>query len=96
MVPNIYGMTQFADGGIMTTKPYISGSNYLLKMGDWDKGEWTHIWDGLFWRFMHIHRDFFLTNPRLGMLVKTFDKMPAEKRKAHLEKAEEFLKNLGR
>ncbi len=95
MVPNVYGMTQFADGGLMTTKPYISGSNYLLKMGDWDKGEWTQIWDGLFWRFMHIHRDFFLTNPRLGMLVKTFDKMPAEKRKAHLEKADEFLKNLG-
>lgn len=96
MVPNVYGMTQFADGGMMTTKPYISGSNYLLKMGDWDKGEWTHIWDSLFWRFMHVHRDFFLTNPRLGMLVKTFDKMPAEKRKAHLEKAEEFLKSLGR
>ncbi len=33
MVPNVYGMTQFADGGLMTTKPYISGSNYLIKMG---------------------------------------------------------------
>ena len=94
MVPNVYGMTQFADGGLMTTKPYISGSNYLLKMGDWDKGEWTQIWDGLFWRFMHVHRDFFLTNPRLGMLVKTFDKMPVEKRRIHLKNAEEFLKTL--
>ncbi|WP_432329038.1 hypothetical protein ACRQ5D_11885 [Mucilaginibacter sp. P25] len=37
MVPNTYGMTQFADGGLMMTKPYISGSNYLLKMGDWKK-----------------------------------------------------------
>jgi deoxyribodipyrimidine photolyase-related protein len=94
MVPNVYGMTQFADGGLMTTKPYISGSNYLLKMGDWKKGPWQEIWDGLFWRFMHVHRDFFLQNPRLGMLVKTFDKMPEEKRKQHLKNAENFLKKL--
>ncbi len=59
MVPNTYGMTQFADGGLMMTKPYISGSNYLIKMGDYEKGPWQEIWDGLFWRFMHVHRDFF-------------------------------------
>jgi deoxyribodipyrimidine photolyase-related protein len=78
----------------MTTKPYISGSNYLLKMGDWQKGDWQEIWDGLFWRFMHVHRDFFLKNPRLGMLVNMFDKMNEEKRKAHLAKAETFLEQL--
>lgn len=94
MVPNVYGMTQFADGGLMTTKPYISGSNYLLKLGDWDKGEWQEIWDGLFWRFMHVHRGFFLQNPRLGMLVGTFDKMPAEKKSKHLAIAETFLAGL--
>jgi deoxyribodipyrimidine photolyase-related protein len=94
MVPNIYGMSQFADGGLMTTKPYISGSNYLLKMGDWEKGEWQPTWDGLFWRFMHVHRDFFLQNPRLGMLVRQFDQMPAEKRNRHLQHAEQFLSKL--
>ncbi len=94
MVPNVYGMTQFADGGLMTTKPYISGSNYLLKMGDWEKGDWQQVWDGLFWRFMHVHREFFRQNPRLGMLVKTFDKMKEEKRNTHLEKAETFLELL--
>jgi len=94
MVPNVYGMSQFADGGLMSTKPYISGSNYLLKMSDYKKGDWQNIWDGLFWRFMHVHRDFFLQNPRLGMLVNTFDKMPAEKRQAHLNNAEQFLKTL--
>ncbi|WP_114939299.1 cryptochrome/photolyase family protein [Mucilaginibacter endophyticus] len=94
MVPNTYGMTQFADGGLMMTKPYISGSNYLLKMGDWAKGPWQETWDGLFWRFMHVHRNFFLQNPRLGMLVKTFDKMPAEKQNMHLSNAEKFLQQL--
>lgn len=94
MVPNVYGMTQFADAGLMTTKPYISGSNYLMKMGDYEKGDWQRIWDGLFWRFIHEHRDFFLKNPRLGLLVGTFDKMNPEKKQAHLNNASIFLKDL--
>ncbi len=94
MVPNVYGMSQFADGGLMATKPYISGSNYLMKMSDYSKGDWQPIWDGLFWRFMNEHRDFFLKNPRLGMLVKTFDKMPIAKQQGHLEHAEIYLKSL--
>jgi deoxyribodipyrimidine photolyase-related protein len=94
MVPNVYGMTQFADGGLMTTKPYISGSNYLMKMSDYEKGEWQLIWDGLFWRFMHEHRTFFLSNPRIGMLVHTFDKMSTDKQKTHLDNANNFLKEL--
>ncbi|MBI3218699.1 MAG: cryptochrome/photolyase family protein [Bacteroidetes bacterium] len=94
MVPNVYGMSQFADGGWMATKPYISGSNYLMKMSDYPKGDWQPVWDALFWRFMHLHRDFFLKNPRLGMLVKTFDKMPEEKRSTHLLIADKFLTGL--
>lgn len=94
MVPNIYGMSQFADGGLMATKPYISGSNYLMKMSDFQKGDWQIIWDGLFWRFMHVHRDFFLKNPRLSMLIKTFDKMDEQKRSGHLKVASDFLKRL--
>jgi deoxyribodipyrimidine photolyase-related protein len=96
MVPNVYGMSQFADGGLMATKPYISGSNYLMKMGDYEKGEWQEIWDALFWNFMDKHRTFFLQNPRLGMLVRTFDNMLPEKRLAHLTKANSFLTNLDR
>ncbi len=94
MVPNTYGMTQFADGGIMMTKPYISGSNYLMKMGNWQKGDWQQVWNGLFWRFMHVHRNFFIDNPRLSMLLRSFDKMPEAKQNEHLNNAENFLKIL--
>lgn len=80
MVPNVYGMSQFADGGLMATKPYISGSSYILKMSNNTKGNWCETWDALFWHFMHKHRDFFSSNPRLGMLLKTYDKMSAEKK----------------
>jgi deoxyribodipyrimidine photolyase-related protein len=100
MVPNVYGMTQFADGGIMATKPYISGSNYILKMSNYKKTSsnsavsWEATFDGLFWAFMHKQRTFFLQNPRLGMLVHTFDKMSEEKKNMHLNNATNFLKNL--
>ncbi len=95
MVPNVYGMSQSADGGFFATKPYISGSNYIIKMSNYKKGDdWQPIWDGLFWKFMHIHRDFFVKNPRLGMLVRNFDNQSPEKRNGHLEEAERFLESL--
>ena len=95
MVPNVYGMSQFADGGMMVTKPYISGSNYLMKMSDYPKGDWQATWDGLFWRFMSKHREVLASNPRLGMLISTFDKMPLEKQQLHLNEAERYLASLG-
>ena len=94
MVPNVYGMSQFSDGGIMATKPYISGSNYLTKMGDFPKGEWELLWDALFWRFLDKHRTFFLKNPRLSMLVKSFDKWDQQKKDTYFSKAEDFLFNI--
>jgi deoxyribodipyrimidine photolyase-related protein len=65
-----------------------------MKMSDYKKGDWQQVWDGLFWRFMHEHRSFFLQNPRLGMLVKSFDKMPDSKQKTHINSAEQFLNSL--
>jgi deoxyribodipyrimidine photolyase-related protein len=91
MVPNVYGMSQYADGGMMTTKPYISGSNYLIKMGNWQKGDWQVVWDGLFWRFMDKHRTLFTRNPRMGMLLNTFDKMDPKRKNTLLANAEAFL-----
>ncbi len=94
MVPNVYGMSQFADGGLMSTKPYISGSNYLMKMSDFNKGEWQEVWDGLFWRFMDTHRSVFEKNSRMRMLLGTLDKMSQDKRKSHLKNANDWLKSL--
>jgi len=94
MGPNVFGMGQFSDGGIFATKPYICGSNYILKMSDYKKGPWCDIMDGLYWKFISDHRDFFSANPRLGMMVRTFDKMKAERKELVLGAAEEFLKNI--
>ena len=94
MVPNVYGMSQFADGGLFTTKPYISGSNYIRKMSDFPKGDWCATWDGLFWNFIQTHATFFRSQHRLGMMVRQLDRMDAAKRDAHRRQAEDFLGSL--
>ena len=79
MGPNVYGMALFSDGGIFATKPYICGSNYYRKMGPYKNGSWQPGVDGLYWGFIAKHRNFFTQNPRLGMMVRTLDKMDHEK-----------------
>ncbi len=91
MVPNVYGMSQFADGGLFTTKPYISGSNYVRKMSDHPRGDWCEVWDGLFWSFIKQHENFFRSQHRLGMMVRQLERMDAAKLNAHLRNAESFL-----
>jgi deoxyribodipyrimidine photolyase-related protein len=92
MVPNVYGMGLFSDGGIFATKPYICGSNYILKMMDFKKGDWCNTMDGLYWRFIDRNREFFLKNPRLSMMVRVFDKMKEERKKLILSEAEKFIR----
>ena len=92
MVPNVYGMGLFSDGGIFATKPYICGSAYFMKMMDFKKGEWCNTMDGLYWRFIDRNRKFFLKNPRLSMMVRIFDKMKVDRKKLILFEAEKFIK----
>jgi deoxyribodipyrimidine photolyase-related protein len=90
MVPNVYGMSQYADGGLMSTKPYFSSSSYLLKMSDYQRGDWVFVWDGLFWRFLLRHKNYLLKNPRVNFLVQSALKRK-EKIMPLIEKAEIFL-----
>jgi deoxyribodipyrimidine photolyase-related protein len=94
MVPNIYGMSQYADGGLMTTKPYVSGSNYVLKMSDYTKGPWCEVWDALYWNYIAKHSELFARNPRMSMIVNLVKKMDAAKLKHHRKVAADFLMKL--
>ena len=91
MVPNVYGMSQFADGGLMSTKPYISSSNYVLKMSNYQKGNWCQVWDSLFWNFIDVRRDFFTKNPRMRMMVSSYDKMNHDKKNKIKEISGDYL-----
>ena len=94
MVPNVYGMSQYADGGLITTKPYISSSHYIRKMSDFPEGDWCEIWDGLYWRFIHKHRVFFNKNPRMKVMTNQLDRMRKTGLDRHLANAEQFLEKL--
>ena len=91
MGPNVYGMGLFSDGGVFATKPYICGSNYLLKMSDYPKGPWCDVVDGLYWRFIDRHREFFGGNPRLALMPRALDRLSAQRREHIFSAAEEFL-----
>jgi deoxyribodipyrimidine photolyase-related protein len=94
MVPNVYGMSQFADGGLMSTKPYISSSNYVKKMSDYKSGDWTKIWDALFWNFIHKHQKYFSSNNRTVFISRNLEKMSKQKLEDHIKTADEFLSSL--
>ncbi|MGD8810906.1 MAG: cryptochrome/photolyase family protein [Gammaproteobacteria bacterium] len=91
MGPNVFGMALFSDGGIFATKPYICGSNYLLKMSDFRRGSWCDVLDGLYWRFVAKHRDFFAGNPRLSMMPRMLDRLDGARTQRIFAAAERFI-----
>jgi deoxyribodipyrimidine photolyase-related protein len=102
--PNTIGMSQFADGGIIASKPYVSSGNYIAKMSDYcgdcaysvkeKVGEGACPFNLLFWDFMVRHRERFQGNPRMGQMYRTWDRMDEEKRVATLEGARRVLEKL--
>jgi deoxyribodipyrimidine photolyase-related protein len=91
MMGNVFGMGQMSEGGIFATKPYICGSNYLLKMSDYKKADWCDTLDGLYWRFIDKHKNKFNKNPRMSMMVKMRERIEP-KRWRHIQScANDFL-----
>ncbi len=91
MGPNVYGMALFADGGIFATKPYICGSNYWLKMSDYKRGDWCDTVDGLYWRFIEKHLEYFAKNPRLSVMTRALNNLKPERKQRIFDAAEQFL-----
>ncbi len=91
MGPNVYGMGTFSDGGVFATKPYICGSNYLRKMSDYPAGDWCDTVDGLYWRFIDKHRDFFAGQPRLALMPRALERLTEDRRTRIFSAAEHFL-----
>ncbi len=97
-------MSQFADGGLVATKPYSAGANYISKMSDYcgdchyvyseKTGERACPFNSLYWDFMLRHRDRFGRNPRIGMIYRNWDRQDKAKRKATLERADWCLRHL--
>ena len=94
MVPNVYGMSQFADGGSFATKPYIAGANYIRKMSDYPKGGWEDTMTGLYWHFIQKNKETFLANHRMSMMPRLWEKMDPKKQDSHLMYAKKFYSDI--
>ena len=102
--PNVIGMSQFADGGVFASKPYVSSGNYIDKMSDYcgkcsygvkvKTGEGACPFNLLYWAFLIRHRDRFAKNPRIGRVYATWDRMAEEKRSRILSEADAWLNRM--
>ena len=63
----------------------------MLRMSNYKKGTWCDTVDGLYWRFIEKHRDFFVNNPRLGLMLKSLDKMNEDRKIKIYNAADEFI-----
>ncbi len=104
-LPNTVGMSQFADGGLLASKPYAAGGNYTNKMSDYCRscrydvkqrtGPDACPFNALYWDFLARNRETLKGNPRLGPVYRTWDRMDEAKRRETRESAAAFLAGLG-
>ena len=92
MLPNIYGMSQYAWPDMMT-KPYISSSNYITKMSHYS-GDWETEWDSLYWRFIQMNKDTIEDIPRMAVMTSHLDRMNDETLQEHKERADQVIERL--
>jgi deoxyribodipyrimidine photolyase-related protein len=101
-ITNVRGMSQFADGGIVGTKPYVSSANYIDKMSDYcgscyykknlKVGEKSCPFNSLYWHFYHVNEEKLAKNPRIGMAYITWSKM--KDRQQILDQAQYYLDHI--
>lgn len=94
MVPNVYGMSQFASD-IMMTRPYFSSSNYIIKMSTYKKdGTWDRIWDCLYYNFIDRNYDMIRHNYATAQQAIHWDNKSADEKKEMKKVAKDFIKEL--
>ena len=104
--PNTLGMSQFADGGVIASKPYISSGAYINRMSDYCKGCAYDVaaktganacpFNSLYWHFLHRHRDRFARNARMGQMYRVWDNMAEGHRDQVLADGDKVLAKLAK
>jgi len=103
VTPNVIGMGLYADGGLMSTKPYISGASYINKMSNYCEsckydptiktGEKACPFNALYWHFIDNHQETLRKNPRMSMIVNLHDKMNPELKEHYRSEALTHIDN---
>ena len=93
VVPNVYAISQYADGGTMAEKPNLSDSEYVLRMSHYEKGEWSDAWDGLFWNFIEANKVVLANNPHNKKTLAEVARVSEDRRRIAGYRASDFLNN---
>jgi deoxyribodipyrimidine photolyase-related protein len=103
-LPNVLGMSTFADGGILASKPYVAGGNYINKMSNhcsqckYDvkekTGEKACPFNYLYWNFIDQHRESFAENGRVSLMVNAYNKKTESDKQAIRESSLKFIQSL--
>ena len=94
MVPNVYSMSQYADGGLMMTRPYFSSSSYITRMSNYKKGSWCETWNYLYYHFLIDHREMLKKNYSTANMIYHLDKKTEKEKEIILKESEEFVRNI--
>ena len=104
-LPNVLGMSQYGDGGLMASKPYIATGKYIQRMGNYCSkcpanpahatGEKACPFTTLYWDFLDRHEDLLAKNPRLSLQVRNLERKKASERAAIRRQAEKIRENPG-
>jgi deoxyribodipyrimidine photolyase-related protein len=102
-ITNTRGMSQFADGGIVATKPYVSSANYINKMSNYCRdciydhskktGESSCPFNALYWNFIDAKKDHFSNNPRMGMMLSLLAKKDPKEMEEIKQRARQIIEN---
>ncbi|MFO0920625.1 MAG: cryptochrome/photolyase family protein [Candidatus Saccharimonadales bacterium] len=91
MLPNVYNICQMIEIGTKSIKPHISGSDFILDVSNYKKGDWCDVWDGLLWRFIDKNHSKFQGNSQMKLVVEHYKKLDTNKRRIIGYRAEDFL-----
>ncbi len=94
VVPNVYGISQFADGGLFVNRPYLVSSRTIQEQLGVAHGKWSQLWDALLWAFIDDYHDEFMDNPQLSSMAEMLTHMPDRIKKPQLKMARNFLAQL--
>lgn len=106
VLPNVLGMSTYADGGVLASKPYISSGNYINKMSDYcsscaydihkKEGEGACPFNYLYWNFVDEQRETLNESGRINFMVNMYDKKPDNQKSAIQSSSKSFLSKLQR
>lgn len=91
LTPNLYAVNNFTNGASWASRPHISSSNTILQLSNYERSEWSDIWDGLFWRFIEKHRSALSKHSSLRMMVQRLDRLDPDRKRIIGYRADDFL-----